>query len=144
MRNDQSEGNGLAEMLNRMSGLFKYWNFTPAAGNTASLQDFHGFVSDARQAFDGASRRQLETFLSANERIAAAMSQMMQAHEPQAIVAAQMEVAKCITEAGMATADTWVDLAQKVQKCSFHRTPETAGTEEAKAATEPMARRKSA
>jgi hypothetical protein len=116
-----SEKDGNASMgLDRLNAVLAWWGI-PNANINGQIDDqmkrLQTFASGLQKACGEAYSDQMRAPLSANERIATSLQELLRCRQPKDVIAAESIVLATILESASLQAKTWVQFTQKVQDC---------------------------
>ena len=86
-------------------------------GATRQLGRFQAFASDLQKIYADAYNRQMQGFLTSNERLAQSLQGAMRCREPHDVLAAEANIVATYFEAASARTKTWLELTEKIQEC---------------------------
>lgn len=106
--------------LDRLNAWFAGWGVPTGNGGSAidgQMKRFQAFASDLQKAYGETYSRQINALLTTNQRIAGSLQEFIHCRQPQDVIAAESTVLATMLEAASLQAETWIELAQKLQDC---------------------------
>jgi hypothetical protein len=105
--------------LDRLNALLTWWgvpNGNAGGQIDAQMKRFQTLISDVQKAQGEAYRSQIEALFAASERVAGSLQEFAHCRQPEQVITAGSNVLATILESVSLQAQTWVDLAQKIQE----------------------------
>lgn len=106
--------------LDHLSGLPAWWGVPDVSGNEyafGQMRHFQVFTSNLQQVYGAEYCHQIQTQLSANQRLVSSLQDFLRCRQPQDVIAVEMEIWMTVLEGVWAQTAAWVGLRQKVQDC---------------------------
>lgn len=106
--------------LERLNALFAWWgapNANGAVNIEGQIKHFEAFASDLQKTCSDAYSRQTQALITANERFARSLQQLMSCRAPQDFVAAESNILANLFEEASLRAATWAEVTRNVGDC---------------------------
>lgn len=110
----------IAAGLKRMHALLTWWGapaIGAANGTDAPMKRLQRFAENLQAVYGSASERHIQALQSTGEEVSNVLTGLLQARQPQDLIAAESKLLAAVLEGGSRNVRNWTEATQKIHEC---------------------------